>query len=135
MKIGVIRERKNPPDNRVPLSPDVCVSLIKKGIEVVVESSPDRCFSDEEYQQSGVKITNDVSDCNVLMGVKEVPIENLIPNKTYFFFSHTIKEQPHNRKLLQAILKKKIRMIDYEVLTDATGKRVIAFGKLSLIHI
>lgn len=131
MKIGIIREQKNPPDNRVPLSPGVCAALKNKGIEVIVESSPDRCFSDEEYRKEGIEISDDLSDCNVLMGVKEVPIEHLIENKTYFFFSHTIKEQAHNRKLLQAILKKNIRLIDYEVLTDASGKRVIAFGEFA----
>ena len=131
MKIGIIREQKNPPDNRVPLSPSVCASLKKKGIEVIVESSPDRCFSDEEYKKKGIEVTDDLSDCNVLMGVKEVPIDCLVAGKTYFFFSHTIKEQAHNRKLLQAILEKNIRLIDYEVLTEATGKRVIAFGKFA----
>ncbi len=131
MTIGIIREQKNPPDNRVPLSPSVCASLKKKGIKVIVESSPDRCFSDEEYRKKGIEVSNDLSDCNVLMGVKEVPIDYLVANKTYFFFSHTIKEQAHNRKLLQAILKKNIRLIDYEVLTDTSGKRLIAFGKFA----
>lgn len=131
MKIGIIRERKDPPDNRVPLSPCVCASIKKKGIEVIVESSPERCFSDEEYRKEGIEVSTDISDCDILMGVKEVPVEHLIPEKTYFFFSHTIKEQAHNRKLLQAVLNKKIRLIDYEVLTDSLGKRVIAFGEFA----
>ena len=128
MKIGIIRERKNPPDSRVPLSPCVCASLQAKGIDIFIEPSPSRCFSDDEYKNAGIKVSDNLEDCNVLMGVKEVPIEFLKAEKTYFFFSHTIKEQPHNRKLLQSILQKKIRLIDYEVLTDANGKRVIAFG-------
>ncbi len=131
MKIGIIKERKNPPDNRVPLSPSVCANIIAQGIEVVVEPSDSRCFKDEEYKMAGVPLNNDLSDCDVLMGVKEVPIDSLLSGKTYFFFSHTIKEQSYNRKLLQNILKKNIKMIDYEVLTDASGKRVIAFGKFA----
>jgi saccharopine dehydrogenase (NAD+, L-lysine-forming) len=62
------------------------------------------------------------------MGIKEVPIQQLIPSKTYFFFSHTIKKQPHNRKLLAAILAKKVRMIDYETLADDNHVRLVAFG-------
>lgn len=128
MKIGIIREGKNPPDSRVPLVPLQCATLIKKGIDLVVQSSPIRCFKDEEYRELGVPIVADVSDCDVLLGVKEVPIEQLIANKSYFFFSHTIKEQPYNRKLLQSILAKNISLMDYEVLTNKKGQRVIAFG-------
>lgn len=131
MKIGIIKERKNPPDNRVPLSPSVCASIISNGIEVVVEPSDDRCFKNNEYEIAGVPLSGDLSHCDVLMGVKEVPIANLVSGKTYFFFSHTIKEQPYNRKLLQNIMKKDIKMIDYEALTDSTGNRVIAFGKFA----
>lgn len=129
MKIGIIREGKNPPDSRVPLIPEQCAQLIKnKGLDLVVQTSPIRCFKDEEYANLGVPIVQDVSDCSVLLGVKEVPIEQLIANKSYFFFSHTIKEQPYNRKLLQAVLAKNIRLMDYEVLTNEKGQRVIAFG-------
>ena len=128
MKIGIIREGKNPPDSRVPLVPQQCAALIKKGIDLVVESSPIRCFKDEEYSTLGVPVVMDVSDCDVLLGVKEVPIDQLIANKNYLFFSHTFKEQPYNRKLLQAILAKNISLMDYEVLTDEKGQRVIAFG-------
>ena len=129
MKIGIIREGKNPPDSRVPLIPQQCADLIKnKGINLVVQSSPIRCFKDEEYSQLGVPIVADIQDCDVLLGVKEVPIEQLIADKGYFFFSHTIKEQPYNRKLLQAVLAKNIRLMDYEVLTNENGQRVIAFG-------
>ncbi len=128
MKIGIIQEGKNPPDSRVPLVPQQCAALIKKGIDLVVQSSSIRCFKDEEYRALGVPIVTDISDCDVLLGVKEVPIEQLIANKSYFFFSHTIKEQPYNRKLLQAILAKNISLMDYEVLTNEKGQRVIAFG-------
>lgn len=132
MKIGIIREGKNPPDKRAPFSPDQLKNLGEKyagEFQFYVESSPIRGFSDEEYKEAGIEVLEDISGCDVLFGVKEVPIENLIPNKTYFFFSHTIKKQPYNRKLLQAILEKNIRLIDYEVLVDETGNRVVAFGR------
>ncbi len=131
MKIGIIREGKMPPDKRVPLSPAQCVQLKWRyeGLELVVQPSPIRCFDDAAYAEKGIALQEDLSDCDVLMGVKEVNIEDLIPGKTYFFFSHTFKKQPYNRKLLQAILDKKIRLVDYEVITNARGVRLIGFGR------
>jgi alanine dehydrogenase len=131
MKIGVIRETKNPPDKRVPLSPEKCAKLKQNfpEIELVVQSSNIRAFKDEEYSELGVNIVQDVSDCDVLLGVKEVKKEELIPNKTYFFFSHTIKEQPYNRDLLQKMLALKIKMIDYEALTYPKNGRILGFGR------
>ncbi|HKK80302.1 MAG TPA: NAD(P)-dependent oxidoreductase [Phaeodactylibacter sp.] len=133
MKIGIIREGKTPPDSRVPLIPEQCAYILAhfQGIELKVQPSPIRCYPDDAYRHQNIPLQEDLSDCDVLMGVKEVPIEQLIPEKTYFFFSHTIKEQIYNRPLLQAILQKRIRLIDYEVLTDAKGKRLIAFGKFA----
>ena len=132
MKIGIIREGKTPPDSRVPLIPAQAATLAaREGVELVVQPSPGRCFSDQQYREAGLSLQEDLSDCDVLMGVKEVPIEQLIPQKTYFFFSHTIKEQAYNAPLLRAILKKEIRLLDYEVLTDAHKKRVIAFGRFA----
>jgi len=130
MTIGIIREGKNPPDKRVPLTPDQCKKLLSgnKDLRIKVQPSPIRCFPDKEYQRDGIEVIEDVSDCDILMGVKEVPVEMLIPGKTYLFFSHTIKKQPHNRKLLQAVLAKNIRLIDYETLTYPEGNRVIGFG-------
>ncbi|HKK39626.1 MAG TPA: NAD(P)-dependent oxidoreductase [Cryomorphaceae bacterium] len=130
-KIGIIREGKTPPDKRVPLTPAQCRQLIEiyPDIELLVESSPIRAFKDKEYADAGIQVVEDVSDCSVLFGVKEVPLEMLIPNKTYFFFSHTYKKQPYNRDLLRTILSKKIRLIDYEVLTDRQGRRLIGFGR------
>ncbi|MCB9080110.1 MAG: alanine dehydrogenase [Lewinellaceae bacterium] len=131
-KIGIIREGKVPPDSRVPLTPEQCSYLqLNHPVDITVQPSPGRCFSDDEYHWSGVRLREDVSDCDILMGVKEVPVSMLIPEKTYLFFSHTIKAQLYNRKLLQAILAQKIRMIDYEVLTDEQGKRLIAFGRFA----
>lgn len=133
MKIGIIREGKIPADNRVPLTPQQCAEVQQtfNGVEVVVQSSTKRCFSDDEYREKGIRVVDDISDCDVLLGVKEVPEDNLIPGKIYFFFSHTIKEQEYNRKLLQTVLKKRIQLIDYETLTDQNGERIIGFGRFA----
>lgn len=132
MKIGIIREGKTPPDSRVPMTPKQCAYLInEKKIDIVVQPSPKRCFPDENYLRLNVPMSEDLSDCDILMGVKEVPIDLLIANKTYFFFSHTIKKQSYNRGLLQAIIEKNIHLIDYEVLTNQKGNRLIAFGKFA----
>lgn len=131
MKIGVLREEKNPPDKRVPLTPLICSELTRRypNLDIVVQPSKIRCYSDDEYTSFGVTLQEDLSDCDVLMGVKEVPVGNLIPGKKYFFFSHTIKKQAHNKKLMQALIAKKIQMIDYETLTDKNGNRIIGFGR------
>ena len=131
MKLGIIKERKNPPDRRVVLTPKECKRLLKKypQLSIEVESSESRFFTDEDYNNQGINVVNDVSDCDVLLGVKEVPIENLIPNKKYFFFSHTIKKQKYNRKLLQAILAKNIELYDHEVIVNEKGQRLVAFGR------
>ncbi len=131
MKIGLIREGKVPLDKRVALTPTQCAEIMDRlpYVEILVERSPFRCYKDSEYQKVGVKMVDDASDADVLLGIKEVPINDLVPQKTYFFFSHTIKKQPYNRNLLIALLNKKIRMIDYETLVDTTGQRVIAFGR------
>jgi len=130
MKIALIKERKNPPDRRVALTPQQLKILKEKypHVEFVVESSPFRAFSDDEYRQAGIPVVHDVSDADVLIGIKEVPPEALIPNKKYLFFSHTIKKQPHNRKLLQTVLDKNIELYDHETLTDPDGNRLVAFG-------
>lgn len=131
MKFGIIKERKSPPDRRVVFSPSELAKLKQLYHEatVEVESSDIRIFSDVQYKSMGITVTDDVSDCDVLFGVKEVPIENLIPNKAYFFFSHTIKKQPYNRKLLKAILVNNIDLYDHETIVDAENRRLIGFGK------
>jgi len=133
MKIGIIREGKTPPDSRVPLTPLQCAKIMGEypKINILVQPSPIRCFPDSDYRHHSISMPEDMAQCEVLMGVKEVPIEQLIADKTYFFFSHTIKKQSYNRDLLRAILDKNIRLIDYEVLTDERGKRLIAFGKFA----
>lgn len=131
MKIGIIKENKIPVDRRVPLTPSQCKTVLQNfsDVQIKVESSEIRCYSDSDYKKEGIEVVENVNDCDILLGVKEVPAELLIENKTYFFFSHTIKEQEYNRDLLREILKKEIRMIDYEVLTDVNNRRIIAFGR------
>ena len=131
MKFGIIRERKNPPDKRVVLSPSLCENLLQKYSEakIIVEPSKIRVFLDNEYSDKGLEVASKMEDCNVLLGVKEVPIDALIPNKKYFFFSHTIKKQEYNRDLLRAVLAKNIELYDHEVITNQNGQRLVAFGR------
>jgi hypothetical protein len=131
IRIGVIKEGKVPPDFRTPLTPYQCKVLktMYPQAEVVVQSSPIRTFTDQEYLDHGVEVVNDLSDCDIILGVKEVPIPALIPGKTFMFFSHTIKKQPYNRELLRALLDQKIRLIDYEVIKDKYRTRLIGFGR------
>ena len=131
MKFGIIRERKNPPDRRVVLSPEACQNVLSQfpKAEILVESSPIRVFSDQEYADKGLQVVTNMDDCDVLLGVKEVPIDALVPNKKYFFFSHTIKKQPYNRDLLRAVLEKDIELYDHEVITNPKGQRLVAFGR------
>ena len=131
MQFGIIKERKNPPDRRVVFSPEELVRLQKKYPEatIKVESSDIRVFNDEAYKNLGIEVAADISDCDVFFGVKEIPVEYLIPNKKYFFFSHTIKKQLHNRKLLQAVLEKNIELYDHETIVDANNRRLIGFGR------
>lgn len=131
MKIGVLREGKTPPDERVPLSPIQCKEIIDKypNVNLVVQKSNVRRITEQEYIEQGIELVDNVDDCDVLLGVKEVPKKDLIPNKTYFYFSHTIKKQSYNRDLLIEMLNKNITMVDYETLTNAKGNRLIGFGK------
>ena len=133
MKIGLIKEGKTPLDKRVPLSPKQCkwINNNYPNLELVVQKSHIRRYKDKEYSNLGIKLVDQVYDCDVLLGVKEVPIDQLIPNKKYFFFSHTLKKQPYNRKLLQAIIKKNIQLIDWETITNYKGERLIAFGRFA----
>ena len=131
LTIGLIREGKTPPDKRVALTPKKCVEAQASfpGLRVVVQTSAGRSYSDQEYRDLGLEVRDDLAACDVLMGVKEVPVDQLMPGKTYFFFSHTVKKQPANRHLLRAVLAKRITLIDYELLTNAQGERIVAFGR------
>jgi alanine dehydrogenase len=130
LTFGLIREGKVPPDTRVALTPAQCRFLLKGdyNLNILSQQSPNRCYTNSEYQKAGVTLTDDLSSCDVLLGIKEVPLDMLIPNKTYLFFSHTKKLQPYNQKLIKEIIKKKITLIDYECLEHSDGKRIIGFG-------
>tara|TARA_R110002074_G_scaffold68258_1_gene160165 strand:- start:83522 stop:84730 length:1209 start_codon:yes stop_codon:yes gene_type:complete len=127
---AIIKERKNPPDRRVVFSPEKCQEVIQKfpDARIIVETSDVRIFPDEAYREAGFEVKEDISEANVMLGVKEVPVDALIPNKKYFFFSHTIKKQPYNRKLLQAILAKNIELFDHETIVNDSNHRLIGFG-------
>ncbi|SDS03345.1 NAD(P)-dependent oxidoreductase [Winogradskyella sediminis] len=131
MTFAIIKERKNPPDRRVVFSPEHLAEARMQFPEAtfIVESSDIRIFPDEAYKDLGFEVLDDVSHADVMIGVKEVPIENLIPNKKYFYFSHTIKKQPYNRKLLVAMLEKNIEMFDHETIVKENGARLIGFGR------
>ena len=130
IRIGLIREGKIPADNRVALTPAQCKWIHRNSsdVEIIAQSSSVRCFTDREYENAGVKVKDDISECDILMGIKEIPVDQLLPGKTYLFFSHTKKKQPHNQKMMQAILDKKITLIDYECLEHEDGQRIIGFG-------
>lgn len=130
IKIGLLKETKNPPDRRVGITPLQGIELLKRfaNVSLLVQPSNLRGYKDEEYDLHGHILTEDISACEILIGIKEVDIAKLQPNKTYIFFSHTAKKQPHNRKLLQEIISKKITLIDYEYLTDKNNNRLVAFG-------
>jgi saccharopine dehydrogenase (NAD+, L-lysine forming) len=131
IRIGIIKEEKVPKDKRVPLIPRQCRELLETypGLDIWVQPSEIRCYTDSEYVAEGITMSDNMAECDILLGVKEVPVKSLVANKQYFFFSHTIKKQAYNKKLLQAILEKRIQLIDYEVLKDNNGNRIIGFGR------
>lgn len=130
LKIGLLREGKIPPDKRVAFTPVQCEEIQQRfAVEICCQQSDVRAFSDDEYRARGIEVVSDLHACDVLMGIKEVQINDLIAGKTYLFFSHTLKKQPYNRKLLQEILAKNITLIDYEALKDRHGNRLVAFGR------
>ncbi len=129
--IGIIKEGKVPPDFRVALTPKQCkaVEILYPEVKIHVQRSPIRTFKDEEYEKEGILLVDSVENCDIIIGVKEVNISDLVPNKTFLFFSHTIKKQAYNQQLLKSILDKKIRLVDYEVIKDKNNKRLIGFGR------
>lgn len=130
MKIGLIKETKTPIDNRVALTPTQARMLMDRypGTEIVAESSNVRAYTDDEYKELGIQVVTDLSDCDILFGIKEATIDSIIPNKHYFFFGHIAKMQEYNRPLIKAMINKRITFSDYEYLVDQEGKRVCAFG-------
>jgi saccharopine dehydrogenase (NAD+, L-lysine-forming) len=129
--IGLIKEGKLPPDKRVPLTPAQCVAVMNQfpHVRIIAQSSEVRCFSDQDYRDAGIDVVDNLNNCDMIIGVKEVPVNLLLPGKTYMFFSHTIKKQAYNQKLMREIIARQITLVDYEVLVDANGKRIIGFGR------
>jgi saccharopine dehydrogenase (NAD+, L-lysine-forming) len=130
IRIGLLRERKIPADNRVALTPAQCnwIHKISDQVRIIVQASPERCYSDKEYASVGAEVQQELHDCDILMGIKEVPERELIPGKTYLFFSHTKKQQPYNQAMFHSILDKKITLVDYECLEHDDGQRILGFG-------
>ena len=128
--IGLIKEGKVPNDNRVALTPKQCRLILNQfpTWDILVESSPNRCYKDREYLKEGIKVVTDIKDAEIMLGIKEVPIDQLISNKKYLFFSHTKKAQAYNQLLFHAMMEKKITLIDYECLEHEDGQRLIGFG-------
>jgi len=132
--IAILRECKNKWERRCSITPTETKLCVAAGIKVIVQPSTNRCYTAKEFEAVGAVIQEDVSEASVIFGVKEVPIENLLANKTYFFFSHTIKAQDYNMPLLDKLLEKNIRMVDFECIREAKqpGKqpqRLVAFGR------
>lgn len=128
--IGLIREGKIPADNRVALTPMQCswIQSNLKDVRVIIQPCVNRCFTDKEYKLAGIGLKEDLSACDLLLGIKEVPVHQLMAGKKYMFFSHTKKKQPHNQKLLQAIVEKQVTLIDFECLEHEDGQRILGFG-------
>ena len=128
--IGLLRESKVPPDNRVALTPAQCKWIQRNAsdIRVLAQTSPDRCYSDKEYLAAGVEVKEDISEADIFLGIKEVALQDLAPGKTFLFFSHTKKQQAYNQRMFRAILEKKITLIDYECLEHDDGQRILGFG-------
>jgi alanine dehydrogenase len=131
LKIGILRETKNPPDRRVPLTPPQIIALeeLYPFAEFFVQPSDIRCYTDEEYDYLDIPLKEDLRDCDILMGVKEVDKRTFIPAKTYMFFAHIAKKQPQNREMFRKMAANGISLIDYEYLTTDKGERVVAFGR------
>jgi alanine dehydrogenase len=131
IKVAIITETKNPPDRRVAITPKVANAIKNayKNVEIMVQSSDLRSFTDLEYKEKNIEIVESISNADILIGVKEVKLSELLADKTYLFFSHVGKKQPYNRELLQTVLKKNITLIDYEYLLNAKNERVVAFGR------
>lgn len=129
--IGIRREDKHIWEKRIALSPEDCAKLIKRGVNIILQPSSIRCFSDKEYIRVGAQIKEDLQECDFLLGVKEMPKEFIQPNRAHLFFSHTIKGQPYNMPLLKEILDKNATLLDYERIVDENNRRLIAFGRFA----
>ncbi|HEX7411476.1 MAG TPA: hypothetical protein VF298_04975, partial [Bacteroidales bacterium] len=131
LRVGILRETKNPPDRRVPLTPPQIIALeeLYPDVQFFVQPSDYRCYSNEEYEYLDIPLKEDLRECDILMGVKEIDKRTFIAGKTYLFFSHVAKKQPQNQEMFREMADKSISLIDYEYLTTEKGQRVVAFGR------
>ena len=127
--IGIRREDKNRWERRTPLIPKDVIKYVQQGYKFVVQPSPIRAFADEQYRDAGAKIEEDLSDVELILGIKEIPVDKIIPDKTYMIFSHTVKGQKYNMAMLKKIMDTNSTLIDYELIRDDKGRRLIFFGK------
>lgn len=113
----------------MPIVPaDVKRLIDERGLAFSVEASPTRAFSAEDYRSAGADVTDDLSGCPIIIGVKEIPVAKLQPNKTYVYFSHTIKGQSGNMPALRRLMETNCQLIDYEKIVDGQGRRLVFFG-------
>jgi len=127
--IGIRREDKSDWERRVPLTPQDAAALQQAhDIRVIVQTSPIRAYADEEFVQAGITVKEDLGDCPVVLGIKEMPAEFFEPDKAYVFFAHVIKGQPYNMPMLQRMLDLGCTLIDYERVVDEHNRRLIFFG-------
>jgi alanine dehydrogenase len=132
MKIGILRENEKTNEKRVPITPVVAHSLLSDyRISIKIQPAKNRAFTDNEYRFAGIDVCEDLSDCNVIMGIKQPDASHLIAEKTYMFFAHVAKKQANNQKYFSQLSKNNITLIDYEYLTDTAGKRLISFGNIA----
>lgn len=131
LKIGILRETRNPPDRRVPLTPPQIIALeeLYPNVRFFVQPSDSRCYADDEYDYLGIPLKENLNDCDILLGVKEIDRNTFIPGKTYMFFAHVAKKQPQNREMFCEMVNRSVRLIDFEYLTDSEGSRQVAFGR------
>jgi len=128
--IGIRREDKNPWEKRAPLIPVHVREIVRDlPVDVRVQPSPIRVFSDEDYRREGAVVSEDLSPCSIILAVKEIPAEFFLDNRVYLFFSHTIKGQPQNMLMLRSMVERRVTLLDYERIVDERGRRLVFFGR------
>ncbi|MCB9833961.1 MAG: hypothetical protein H6807_15985 [Planctomycetes bacterium] len=128
-RLAIVREWKTELERRCPLVPATVRELVAAGIEVLVEPSPVRIHGDQEFVAAGARLVDDPGQADFLLGIKEMPIEKIQAGKPHLFFSHTIKQQPYNMPLLRQVLDRGATLLDYELVTDERGRRMVFFGR------
>jgi alpha-aminoadipic semialdehyde synthase len=128
--IGIRREDKNKWERRAPLIPTDAFELQSKlGVQVIAQPSSVRVCTDDEYRSAGIEIREDLAPASLIFAIKEIPPQLLLPKKTYVFFAHVVKGQPHNMPMLQRLMELGCSLVDYEKITDDQKRRLIFFGR------